>query len=246
VGGVVDDPPPVGANRPLQNDVALPLANAFSFVVDLSRPLAPDTPVLPGDPAVRLSCVTEHAVQGYEVTRISLGSHSGTHMDAPRHFFSQGAFLSDYPVERFVGGGVVLDVRVPPGGVIERELLAERLEGLALAPGDFVLLWTEQGSEGTCHGPVLAPDAASFLIDLDVALVGTDACGLDEEPYPIHRLLLAADVLLVEGLCNLGRLGPGRVQCAFLPLPVVHTDGAPIRAIAWRDGGARDDEGAGC
>jgi kynurenine formamidase len=245
VGGAVNDPPPVGPNGLSRNDNALPSANAAPFIVDLSRPLSPDTPVLPGDPAVTLRPAAEHSPHGYEVTHISLGSHSGTHIDAPRHFYPEGAFLSDYPVERFVGRGVVLDVRVPPGGVVDRGLVAKRLEGLVLEPGDFVLLWTGQDPEVASCGPVLTSEAASLLVGLGVTLVGTDACGLDEEPYPIHRLLLGADVLLVEGLRNLDLLRPGRVQCVFLPLPVVHTDGAPIRAIAWRVGSGRSEKRAG-
>jgi kynurenine formamidase len=64
--------------------------------------------------------------------------------------------------------------------------------------------------------------------------VGTDAPSLDAEPYPVHRLLLGHGVLLAENLRGLDRLGPGPVTCAFLPLAVVGTDGAPVRAVAWR------------
>lgn len=212
-------------------------ASARPHIVDLTRPLGPDTPVPPGDPAVVLDRVAEHSPDGYEVTRICLGSHSGTHIDAPRHFFPHGSFLSDYPPERFVARGVVLDVRFPPSGVIDRDFLAGKLEGIVLQPGDFALLWTGYDPEGageTYEEPVLASEAATLLLDLGVSLVGTDANGLDAEPYPVHRLLLGADVLLAEGLCNLELLGAGSVQCAFLPLFVTRTDGAPIRAIAWR------------
>jgi kynurenine formamidase len=190
--------------------------------------------VLPGDPAVTLDRVAEHSPHGYEVTRICLGSHSGTHIDAPRHFFTQGPCLSDYPPERFVARGVILDVRFAPSGIIDRDFLAAKLQGLVLQPGEFALLWTGYDPEEAPQEPVLTSEAATLLLDLRVSLVGTDANGLDEEPYPIHRLLLGADVLLAEGLCNLDLLGPGRVQCVFLPLLVTRTDGAPIRAIAWK------------
>jgi len=71
---------------------------------------------------------------------------------------------------------------------------------------------------GTPAFPVLLRDAAELLVDRGVALLGTDASGFDAESYPIHR----------------GLLGAGRVQCVFLPLAVIDTDGAPVRAIAWR------------
>lgn len=71
-------------------------------------------------------------------------------------------------------------------------------------------------------------------MDAGPALVGTDAPSLDDEPYPVHRLLLEHNVLLAENLCKLEQLGPGPVTCAFLPLPIVGTDAAPVRAVAWR------------
>jgi arylformamidase len=76
-----------------------------------------------------------------------------------------------------------------------------------------------------------------LLLDLGVTLVGTDGPGLDSEggSYPVHRVLLSAGVLLAENLCNLDLLGPGRVRCAFLPLAIDDTDGAPVRAVAWRE-----------
>ena len=208
-------------------------------IVDLTRPLRPETPVFLGDPPITLARVADHNADGYEVTQICLGSHSGTHLDAPRHFFPEGATLSDYPIERLIAEGVVLDVRSAPAGIVGRDLLAARLEQWPVKRGDFVLLWTGMAAENATEalqGATLSPAAAALLIDLGVALVGTDGAGLDleGESYPVHRLLLGAGVLLAENLCNLELLGPGRVQCVFLPLALEDTDGAPVRAVAWR------------
>lgn len=208
-------------------------------IVDLTRPLSPETPVFPGDPAVALTRVAGHHTDGYEVTQICLGSHSGTHLDAPRHFFQAGAALSDYPMERLIAEGVILDMHTVASRIIDRNLLAARLEEWPVTRGEFLLLWTEEVGESSTDtpvGPSLSPDAAGLLIDLGVALVGTDGPGLDAEggAYVVHRLLLGAGVLLAENLCNLDLLGAGRVRCAFLPLAVEDTDGAPVRAVAWR------------
>jgi arylformamidase len=168
---------------------------------------------------------SSHEVQGYEVTQVCLGSHTGTHVDAPRHFYPQGPTLDQFSLNRFVGPGVVLDCR----GAEDLEVsdkLTEQLRRFSVPPKALVLLWTE--------GTLLTVDAAKILLEAGAGLVGTDAPSLDAEPYPVHRLLLANDVLIVENLRGLEALGPGPVDCAFLPLALAGTDGAPVRAIAWR------------
>lgn len=225
------------------------------LLVDLTRPLGLETPVVPGDPAVTLRKVAGHESHGYEVTRICLGSHAGTHLDAPRHFFPDGATLSDYALERLVGTGVIIDVR-PAAGLqtiphaISADRIAEGLRSFPVEAGGRVLLWT--GGRG-----FLSPEGARLLVDSRAGLVGIDSSGPDYEDhqaealgrvdaphistdqdypadYPAHRLLLGAGLLIAENLCNLERLGAGPVQCAFLPLAVEGTDGAPVRAVAWR------------
>ena len=208
-------------------------------VVDLTRPLSPRASVVEGDPPVTITRVLSHDQAGYQVTAICLGSHSGTHMDAPRHFFPKGATLDSYPADRLVRPGWVVDVRPPasppgstPGSTgeaatrIEAGLLAARLKDAHLEPGDFLLLWTD--------GALLADDAAPLLLHSGAGLVGTDAPSLDDPPYPAHHLLLGAGLLFAENLTNLDKLGPGRVMCAFLPLSIPEADGAPMRAVAWR------------
>jgi arylformamidase len=201
---------------------------------DLTLPLRPGMAVYPGDPAVTFARVRSHETDGYQVTRFSLGSHSGTHLDAPRHFFPDGATLDQYPIDRLVGEGLIVDCRCPaeaadqrPGpGIVNSTLLAERLQPFLVPSGGFLLLWTE--------GALLTVEAAYMLLETGPSLVGTDSFSLDAEPHPVHRLLLGHGVLLAEGLCGLDRLGPGCATVAFLPLAVVGTDGAPVRAVAWR------------
>ena len=223
-------------------------------VVDLTMPLCDGMPGYPGDPPVAIARVHSHEADGYQVTQVCLGSHSGTHLDAPRHFFRQGATLDRYPAARLVRPGVVVDCRAvarreAPGSaggarqveatrgmtapvpldaltLIDAPLLAERLTPYTVPSGGFVLLWME--------GALLAPDAAQSLLDAGAALVGTDGPSLDASPFPVHRLLLGHGVLLAENLRGLERLGPGPVTCAFLPLALPDADGAPVRAVAWR------------
>ena len=90
-------------------------------VVDLTRPLVSGMPVFPGDPPVAVERVRTHDEDGFEVSRVCVGSHSGTHVDAPRHFFPEGATLDEFPAGRFVGRGVIVDLRqTRPGGREDR------------------------------------------------------------------------------------------------------------------------------
>ncbi|MBN1632029.1 MAG: cyclase family protein [Thermoleophilia bacterium] len=205
---------------------------------DLTLPLSPRTPVHPGDPEVRFTQARSHANDGYQVTQISLGSHTGTHLDAPRHFLPRGATLDEYPLERLVGPGVVVDCR--PGGdagptmtgvtqeplCIDAAHLSERMAPFRFAAGGIVILWTE--------GALLTSGAAEILMSADPGLVGTDSPSLDCDPYPVHQILLGRGILIAENLHGLDRLGPGPATFAFLPLALLDTDGAPVRAIAWR------------
>lgn len=195
-------------------------------VFDLTLPLDPGLPAQPGDPPVTMLRTSSHEVHGYEVTQITLGSHSGTHVDAPRHFYPQGRTLDEFSLGRLIGPAMLLDCRTSGEHGVDSTSLAEQLRLLPLPPGGSVILWTQ--------GALLSVEAAGVLLDAGVGLVGTDAPSLDAEPYPVHRLLLAHDILIVENLCGLERLGPGAVNCAFLPLALAGTDGAPIRALAWR------------
>jgi len=195
-------------------------------------------PVIEGDPPVVVSPALQHETAGYAVTQICLGSHSGTHLDAPRHLYPGLPTLDEYPIDRFVRPGVVVDARparalpekesefLKTPGVIDAEFLAARLQDCPVETGGFVLLWTA--------GAVLTVAAGQLLVESGATLVGTDATSLDDPPFPVHRLLLSHDMLIAENLAGFESVGPGLVTCAFLPLPVVNTDGAPIRAIAWR------------
>lgn len=200
-------------------------------------------PRYPGDDvAVRFTTAATHQEDGYGVTEVLLGTHSGTHLDAPRHFLAQGRTVDQVEPARLCGRGYVVDVRSDPG----TEISCSRLEQACAAagrpaPGEMVLLWTgwdrHFGTPLMTHFPFLGREAAQLLVDWGISLVGTDALSVDSfraERFVVHELLLGADRLIVENLCRLERLGPGPVSCCLLPLPLSGLDGSPVRAIAWR------------
>ncbi|MHB9150664.1 MAG: cyclase family protein [Thermoleophilia bacterium] len=210
--------------------------------VDLTQPVRSGMPVYPGDPPVAVTPGATHETHGYAASRVELGTHSGTHLDAPFHFFPDGARLDAYPAGRFFGTGLVLDLRRAGLEIGEPAVLAAAEEGGGLRPGDFAVVWTgwdaHFGEDTMVEHPYLTPDAARMLVAAGVSLVATDALNIDAstgEDYLVHLILLGADVLIVENLRALESLGAGRASFAFLPLRLEGADGAPVRAVGWKD-----------
>ena len=218
-------------------------------VVDLTRPLSAGMPVHPDDAPVAAIPRCTFEVEGYAVTTLVLSSHAGTHLDAPYHFIQGGATVDALPVTRLVGEGVVLDLRGRGPSISVVDLDAAIAAAGGVGAGDFALLWTgwdaHFGQDDMWDHPYLSAEAAKRLLVLGVTLVGTDCGGVDsrgadaiseeEAGHPIHYLLLAADIPIVENLTGLEQLGAGRCVCALLPLPIVGGDGSPVRAVAWRE-----------
>jgi arylformamidase len=188
----------------------------------------------PGNPEIRVTPHQRIAEGGStNVSLLSLGSHTATHVDAPKHLFDGGAGVDELPLERLTGPAVVLafgdDVRAIGPGELARQHLHGRTRvlfrtrnAMLLQRGAFVPDYT-----------YLTPDGAAWLVDRGVELVGVDYLSVEQfrsGHHGAHRALLAAGVVIVEGLALAGvRPGPCRFTC--LPLRIRGLDGAPARAI---------------
>lgn len=210
-------------------------------VYDLTHAISSSTPVYPGSESPALSIAATVEQEGYHETKLSLYSHTGTHMDAPAHIFRGAATLDSFPPEAFAGAAFVLDCSsLGKNGRISEEMLREAEEEIRNA--DFLLLysgWENHWGSPTYFGsfPVLTAEASLWLSELPrLKGVGVDAVSVDLVGLPFlenHRILLGSGKLLIENLRNLRALAGKRVQFAALPLHYIHSDGAPVRAIAW-------------
>lgn len=204
-------------------------------VVDLSHPLDDRTPTYPGDPAVRLSPARSLERDGYRVQHVHLGSHSGTHVDAPAHVVEDGVGVDALPLQLLVGPAVVVDLR----DLGPREPVGwERLASYA-RPGRMLVLHTgwDQfwGSVRYEDHPYLDAEAAWELVTAGVRTVGIDALSIDEtsgEALPAHEALLSVGGVVVENLTNLAALDHPEPVLSVLPLPLRGADGSPVRAVA--------------
>jgi kynurenine formamidase len=211
-------------------------------VVDLSLPLDGGTVVYPGDPPVGIETFDVDS-DGFTVSRLSFGSHAGTHADAPLHFVAGSTPLDEVDPSLFVGTGLLVDVR--HRGEREEITLDDVAASLdAMGPGIVVLVqtgWTRHyGSPRYFDHPYLTEAACQAIVDRGVRTVGVDALSLDETiddehpgaGWPCHRVVLGAGGVLLENLAHLDDIDFARPLISALPPRITGVDGAPVRAVA--------------
>jgi arylformamidase len=205
-------------------------------ILDISLPIFSGMPIWPGDPVPTLQPVTTLERDGVQTSRLILGTHTGTHLDAPRHFIPGGRTIDQLDLQALVGPCQVIEVA--HGG--ERVSHAA-LRYFDLQPGARVLLKTQraQRPDGLAFTPdfiALDPSAADYLCERRVRLVGIDSPSIDAwgvDDFPCHKRLLGADILLLENLV-LQHVAPGAYGLIAVPLKLIAADGCPVRALLTR------------
>lgn len=207
---------------------------------DLSHPIADSMMVYPGDPGVHLAPALELDRDGAAVTALHLGSHSGTHVDAPAHTVAGGRTMDRVALEELVGEALVIRV---PGladratiGVDDLGELPERVPSIVVIDTGWAAHF---GTERALRHPAVGVEAARLLVERGMRVLGvdtlspdpTDAAGTTE--FPVHGVVLGGDGLIVENLTGLDAL-PSRVRIGIFPLRLA-VDGAPARAVAFDD-----------
>lgn len=204
--------------------------------IDVTVPITNSLPVWPGDPPVRVRPAARIAAgDTVNTSRLELGNHTGTHVDAPLHYLPDGATLDAVPLDVLVGPSWLADLTH-----VDRHIEAGDLAAAAIPPGTRRLLLKTRNSQIWAAHPdeflrdfvALTPDAAHWVVQAGIALVGIDYLSI--EPFDgsgdTHRILLRAGVVVLEGL-DLRVPLPGAYCLACLPLKLASLDGAPCRAI---------------
>lgn len=181
----------------------------------------------------------------FQLSQISFASHIGCHMDAPRHYFKEGAPIDAIPPERLVARCVIVDACKGMHGLITVEDVLQA--GYPVGEGDFVFFNTGWGAKFTSadfyEGASLSEELAQWLVDQKVGAVGIDTCTVDlahsrrPEGFdaPVHRKLLGNNILILECL-RLEEVAGMELRVYALPMFIQDCDGAPVRVIAeaWR------------
>ncbi|WP_226023728.1 cyclase family protein [Halomicrobium salinisoli] len=203
---------------------------------DLTRTVETDMPVFPGDPPVTVEPHATHEEDGYRVSAVTCGSHTGTHVDAPSHTEAEGRTIDAVDIDRFARDAVLADCR----GRSPRSPIGP--DALPATDADLVVVrtgWAEYWGEPEYFDhPYLTPEVAEFCVEqgYDVAI---DALSVDPTPtddadpegVPAHHALLGQEHLIFENLSGLGDL-PRRFEFLAFPLKLADGDGAPVRAVA--------------
>jgi arylformamidase len=202
--------------------------------IDISVPLHTGMVHWPDNPPVEIERIMDlsHG-DAANVSKIEMGAHTGTHMDAPRHFLATGPGLDEMPLEAAIGPARVIQIEHP------QAIYPTELEGHNLQPGERVLFHTHNSERGWKNDQFvedfvyISAEAAQFLVDKQVQTVGIDYLSVGGYVYDgveTHQILLAAGVWLIEGI-DLSAIKPGTYELICLPLRIVGADGAPARAI---------------
>src|SRR6185436_8208473 len=206
-------------------------------LVDVSVVLAPGLATYPGNPEYEITPVERIAAgDSSNNSRLVMGTHTGTHVDAPKHFFDDKPGVDALALDLLVGRARVIDLP-HRGGITEQHLAAaglrEDLRVLLRTPNSA--LWNAHDGFHTDYTYV-AEDAAKFLVAQGVKLVGVDYLSVEQfkKPgAPAHRALLGNGVIIIEGL-NLSDAEPGPYEMYCLPLKIKDGDGAPARVVLKR------------
>jgi arylformamidase len=194
-------------------------------------------------PFVEVTQLGRHNVENRETRKLVMGTHTGTHCDAPKHFIADGKTIDEIELDVLIGPAVVVDFSH-----------AERLQEMTIAdfekqlgnrrPERLIMRfdWSDKWStmEYYTHNPFISEEAAQWLVDRGVKLLGMDTPMPDnpvhgkgcEVDSPVHKILLGNDVVLTEYLCNLRALTSSEIELIVLPLKILAGDGSPARVVA--------------
>ncbi|MGD2088339.1 MAG: cyclase family protein [Candidatus Aminicenantes bacterium] len=206
-------------------------------IIDLSHTISPGMPVYPGDDPPVFTTRAEIEEDGFVEKSITLGSHAGTHIDAPAHIIPYAPTLDRMPVDRFVGQGSVIDLTGMKSPQIDTSFL-NPYEPL-FKTSEFILLHTGWGGfwgqeKYFRNYPILSIEAALWVRSFGLKGIGVDALSVDEleaTDLPIHKILLER-MLIIENLTNLEKLPKTGFTFSCYPLKLENADASPVRAVA--------------
>ena len=206
-------------------------------IIDLSLPIYHAAPAMPLDP--KCAVIVHHTIDSmkYNITQLIISTHHGTHLDAPFHFFDDGRTVDKLDLSHCVGPAQVLDfahIR-PKYSLTPRDFKPYESR---ITPGSRLVLRTDwwrkyPQKEYLFDGPMISPELARWLVRKKIVMLGLETPGVHPVEWEkVHKILLKAEIVIVEGLAHVNKLKKDRVFFIAAPLKIEGRDGSPVRAIA--------------
>lgn len=211
-------------------------------IIDLSHTIQPEMPVYPGTepPEFNIECTVKK--NGFKETKLSLFTHTGTHIDSPAHIFEHGETTQTLDINHFYGSATTINCsEMNTKRLITKQFLQKFVGIDPLC--DFLLLYTGYsdywGTKKYFSGfPTPDADAIDWIISSKIKGIGMDAISVDPvgvDDLKNHKRLLSNNILIIENLTNLQSLVNQRFYFSAFPLKIQDGDGSPVRAIAYID-----------
>ena len=186
-------------------------------------------------------------IEGRETRKFSMGSHCGTHVDAPKHFIKGSDSVTDFNVNDLIGEGLLIDLGVlNPGAIITKKDILSQFEKFDKKYYKRIVFrsnWSRFWGTSQYYNswPFFEEEAIQFLIKKKIKLIGLDFPSPDSQFFgtecdidsPNHKLLFSANIILTEYLINLDKLNEGPIFLIVSPLKLMDFDGAPARVTAY-------------
>ena len=208
--------------------------------IDISYEISEKTQMYPGLFKPHIYQEKEIENDGVNIKKLNMITHTGTHIDAPRHFYQQGITIDKLPIDKFIGEAVYLDLSKTKLGttITMKDIMV--YENI-IHVNDIVILNTGifkkylQEAFNTKY-PTISADVANWFVKKEISTFATDATSVDKDGESlIHKILLGANIPIIENLTNLDNIISERIRLIAMPLKIKNGDGSPCRAIALLD-----------
>jgi len=210
-------------------------------VFDVTLTLSDRLPVFPGNPGFdrQLALVIDRG-DAANVSRLDFGAHTGTHVDAPAHFFTGAPGIDQTSLDVLLGPCLVVDAQPPEGSNLAPESLPDGDYDRVLFRTSNSERWANNDYQFDRDFVAVGTGLAEAIVRRGIRLVGVDYLSVEsfhaEKSHPVHRLLLSRGVVIIEGL-DLSRVAAGLYRLLCLPLKIAGSDAGPARVVLEQTGG---------
>ena len=209
--------------------------------IDLTLPISEKLPSFPGSPSVQLIPWSTIKKNGYNLELLFFSSHTGTHIDAPFHFFEKGSKINQIPPKRLIVEAILIKYRKGSNQGISKRDILQYEQKFGKIPNNASIVFSTGWQKNLQKrfyfekNPGLLTSAAKYLVSKKINLVGIDSPSIDrgaDSKFSVHKIFSKNNILIVENLTNLEKIPALHFNLIVLPLKLQGTTGSPVRAIA--------------